>query len=129
MSGKHVNSVRMGDATVIAISGATFAAINESSCWSGPAVQVAELVDEFAAAVGDAPDGVVVDLREVHYLDHASLSVLIQLMKLLDENKKPRVICFSGEIKEVADVIGLTRIWPSAMDLDAAMAKLARANT
>src|SRR5438552_2355816 len=126
MQHRHVKSLPLGGATVVAIARDTLEAIDEATCWSGPTPQVAELLDEFVQAIEAAPGGVVVDMRDTRFLDHASVSVVFRLARLLAEHNKPRLICCSREVKGILDVCRLNTICLNATDLEEAVAVLAQ---
>lgn len=70
MPHRHIKSLPLGSVTVVAVARDILEAIN------GPTPLIAELHTEFVQAIGAAPDGVVVDMRDTRFLDHASLEVV-----------------------------------------------------
>lgn len=122
----HVKSLSLGNVTVIAVAKDTLEAINEVTCADGPTPLVRELLDEFVQALGPASGGVVVDLRETEFVDHASLSVVYRLAKLLAEHNKPRLFCCSRDVKAIIDVCRLNEICPCVTEFEEAVAELAQ---
>ena len=124
MQHKYVKVLSRGGVTVLAIAGDTLADINEYTCRSGDTPQVKELIEEFRQAAGMAPGSVVVDVREADVLDHASVSVLFRLAKILMDHSKPRLICCSPSVKELFDIFRLETICASVTELEVAVAEL-----
>ena len=122
MQYQHLKSLTRGTVTVVAIAKGTLEAINEENYLTP---QVAELHDEFAQAISADPGAVVVDLRDTHFLDHAGVSVMFRLTKLLAERNQPRMICCSREVRDVLVLCRLTSICPCVTELEEAVARLA----
>src|SRR5262245_28325897 len=129
MQHRHVKSLPQGGITVVAVAKDTLAAINEGTCWSGPTPLVAELLDEFVQAMGAAPGPVVVDIRDTQFIDHASVSVLFRLARLVADRNKRGFICCSSAVKEILDACRLNTVCPTAAKLEEAMTELAGGQT
>ena len=129
MQHRHVTCVPLGGITVVAVSKDTLAAINEGTCWSGPTPLVAELLDESAQVMKAAPGAVVIDVRDTQFIDHASVSVLFQLARLVADHKKGGFISCSSEVKEILDVCRLNTVCPTTTRLEEATTELAGGQT
>ena len=114
---------------MVAVAKDTLAAINEETWRSGPPPLVAELLDEFGRALGAAPGPLVVDIRDTQFLDHASVSVLFRLARLVAEHNKRGFICCSSEVKEILDACRLNTVCPTTTRLEEAMTELAVGQT
>lgn len=125
----HVKSLPHGRVTVVTVAKDTLAAINEGTCRSGPSPLVAELLDEFIQDMGAAPGPVVVDIRDTQLIDHASMSVLFRLARLVVDHNKRGFICCSSEVKQVLDLCRLNTVCPTAANLEEAMTELADGQT
>jgi anti-anti-sigma regulatory factor len=122
MQYRHVGPVAVGnDLTVVCLPKVTLEAINEDTCALGPTPLVAAFLDEFASAIQAAQGGVLVDMRDTPYLDHASVAVMVRLAKLLAKRHLPWVILCSPEVKAILEVCRFTMIGPCATDLEAAV--------
>jgi anti-anti-sigma regulatory factor len=129
MQHRHVGLVSIhNDITVVCLPQVTLEAINEHTCalGLGQSPLVAEFLDEFAYAIQAARGGVLVDMRDTRYLDHASVALMCRLAKLLAKRNLPWVICCSPEVKDILEVCLLTMIGPYATDLEAAVIRLGR---
>ncbi len=124
MQHPHVNSVPLGTVTLIAVAKDTLAAVNEQTCWSGPTPLVSDLLEEFVQAITAAPGSVVVDIRDTQFIDHASVSVVFQLAKLVVNQNKRGFICCSSDVKEILDLCRLSTLCPTTAKLEEAVAEL-----
>jgi anti-anti-sigma regulatory factor len=122
----HIAVLHRGTVTMVAIAKAALAAIKESD---HPSPVLGELCEEFSQAAAAASGAIVIDMRDTDYLDHASVSAVFRLAKLLADRSKPRAICCSDGVKEILDVCRLGDICPSVTALDVAVTTVAQKQT
>ena len=125
MQPSHIQSSSQGSVSVLSLAKESLAAINENTCGSGPSPLVAELTDEFVHAIQASPHSIVIDIRDLSFLDHANVAFLFKLVRLLGKNNKRGCICCSSNVKQGLDVVGMTKLCPTVADLDKAIAALA----
>jgi anti-anti-sigma regulatory factor len=121
MEFRNVTVLHRGNITLIAVPKTVLAAINESNYPSSVSV---ELVAQFGEAIAATPAGIILDLRDTDYLDHATVSVVTRLVKLLADRNKPRAICWPDAAKEILDVCGIRSFCPTVTDLDMAVGRV-----
>lgn len=124
MQYRHVQSLTQGDISLVAVASSTLAGINEGSCWSGPSPLIGELLNEFDKVLAAASGSIILDIRDMPCLDHASVSVLFRLAKRLADAKKRGVICCSSDVKEILEVCRLNAVCPIVINVKEAMALL-----
>jgi anti-anti-sigma regulatory factor len=120
MPPQHIAVLHVGDVTVVAIAKVALAAINEDN---HPSPVLGELCEEFGQAAAAASGGIVVDMRDTEFLDHASVSALFRLGKLLANRSKPWAICCSPAVKQVLHICKFDLICPVVTALDVAITR------
>lgn len=124
MESRHLSIKQIKHATVIAVSKATVEGIEEDDYPDGNAV---ELRDDFKHAVAQAPGGIVIDIRDIAYLNHASMSLVFSLVSVVaDRDKQPPVMCCSSQIKELLDTCRINCLCDCFTELTEALTELGR---
>jgi hypothetical protein len=118
MDFRNITVLHRGDATLVEVPKAVVAAINEHNY---PSPLAAELLAEFGQAIATAPAGIVLDMRDTEYVDHASVDVVFRLARQLADRNKPRAICCSEPIKDVLDACRIGSFCPTVTALDMAI--------
>jgi anti-sigma B factor antagonist len=88
---------------------------------SGPDARATYLGDDLLAAADSAPDPLVLDMREVDWIDSGACAVLIKVWKALRLRGQPLVLCITDPVRETFRITGLVRLMPVFTDLDGAV--------
>jgi len=80
------------------------------------------LRDRLVSLALDGPATVVVDLRQVTFLDSTALGVLVSALKRLRENGGGlRLVVAGGSVARVLEITGLAKVFPIFESIDLAV--------
>ena len=88
---------------------------------SGPGARATYLGDDLLAAADSAPEPLVLDMREVDWIDSGACAVLIKVWKTLRLRGQPLTLCVTEPVRETFRITGLVRLMPVFTELDEAV--------
>jgi anti-sigma B factor antagonist len=87
---------------------------------AGPEARATYLGDDLIKAAESSRDPLVLDMREVDWIDSGACAVFIRVWKTLRLRGQPLVLCVTDPVQETFRITGLVRLMPVFTDLDAA---------